>query len=414
MQNRRRALAPLSPEERGERSRTHEGAFEVLFLLTFESLSYLTQTSTQNFGPMSIEFRCPNCEKKLRTGDDKAGKTAKCPQCATAVVVPAASQVATEFEPFPSFDDDVEDQTGFPPARSSRSAATEVACPMCGAMNDASAPRCLSCGEELGGANASAAGLPSLRFGDVWQSAWEKWTANLGLCVASILIAFLMIMVGYGVLIVVMLFGVGIAGAAGGGNNAGPALVGMFVAMGIGYLALLFLAAYIQLGLSNFSIQLARRHQGNLGDMFPPIQKLPAAIVCGIVIFLFMMIVMAPGMAAQIGGQAMVMNENSVGILLLILGYGLQIAGSVAAQAVFWPIPYLIADRRTGLFAALIDGPKLGLYNWKLSLLLAVVNVALTFAGALTCGVGLLFTYSLSFLLFAVAFDRLKRHVQVP
>jgi DNA-directed RNA polymerase subunit RPC12/RpoP len=364
---------------------------------------------------MPIEFRCPNCEKKLRTGDDKAGKTAKCPQCGTPVVVPAATQVATDFEPFPAFDDDIEDRAGLPPARTSRSrAASEVACPMCGAMNDAAAPRCLSCGEELDAAVALQGGKPSLYFGDVWQSAWEKWSANLGLCVASILIAFLMVMVGYGVLIFVVIFGVGIVGAAGGGNNAGPALVGMFVAMAVGYLCMLFLVAYIQLGLSNFSIQLARRHQGNLGDMFPPVHKLAAAIVCGIAVFVIMMIAMAPGMAAQIGGQAMVMKDNNAGIPLVILGYGLQIAGSLAVQSIVWPIPYLIADRRTGLFAALIDGPKLGVYNRKLSLLLVIVNTALMLAGALTCGVGLLFTYSLSFLLFAVAFDRLKRYAQVP
>lgn len=40
---------------------------------------------------MAIEFRCPNCQKLLRVGDDAAGKQAKCPGCATAVTVPSAT-----------------------------------------------------------------------------------------------------------------------------------------------------------------------------------------------------------------------------------------------------------------------------------------------------------------------------------
>ncbi len=31
---------------------------------------------------MPIEFRCLQCGKLLRTGDDTAGKQAKCPECA--------------------------------------------------------------------------------------------------------------------------------------------------------------------------------------------------------------------------------------------------------------------------------------------------------------------------------------------
>jgi len=39
---------------------------------------------------MPIEFRCTQCEKLLRTGDDTAGKRAKCPQCGNIQTVPAA------------------------------------------------------------------------------------------------------------------------------------------------------------------------------------------------------------------------------------------------------------------------------------------------------------------------------------
>ncbi|MCX7427048.1 MAG: hypothetical protein NTW96_15665, partial [Planctomycetia bacterium] len=37
---------------------------------------------------MPIEFRCSQCGKLLRTGDDTAGKQAKCPACGAIVNVP--------------------------------------------------------------------------------------------------------------------------------------------------------------------------------------------------------------------------------------------------------------------------------------------------------------------------------------
>lgn len=44
---------------------------------------------------MSIEFRCTQCDKLLRTSDDTAGKQAKCPECGTLMTVPAANLSAT-------------------------------------------------------------------------------------------------------------------------------------------------------------------------------------------------------------------------------------------------------------------------------------------------------------------------------
>lgn len=46
---------------------------------------------------MSISIECPQCARKLRTRDEMAGKRLKCPQCATAIPVPAAS--ATPVKP---------------------------------------------------------------------------------------------------------------------------------------------------------------------------------------------------------------------------------------------------------------------------------------------------------------------------
>src|SRR5688572_14307093 len=39
---------------------------------------------------MSIEFRCPHCQRLLRVPDGSQGKQAQCPQCQAMVQVPAA------------------------------------------------------------------------------------------------------------------------------------------------------------------------------------------------------------------------------------------------------------------------------------------------------------------------------------
>jgi phage FluMu protein Com len=55
---------------------------------------------------MPIEFRCSQCGKLLRTGDDTAGKQAKCPSCGSIQAIPMSSQGAAPapgaFPPLPS------------------------------------------------------------------------------------------------------------------------------------------------------------------------------------------------------------------------------------------------------------------------------------------------------------------------
>ena len=41
---------------------------------------------------MPIEFRCSECNRLLRTGDDTAGRQAKCPECGTIMTIPSPAQ----------------------------------------------------------------------------------------------------------------------------------------------------------------------------------------------------------------------------------------------------------------------------------------------------------------------------------
>lgn len=93
---------------------------------------------------MAIEFHCPQCSKLLRTADDKAGRTAKCPDCGSSIQVPGGGGGDSPYE----FDDaDTTAGDSSPPAESS---AGMKPCPMCGQQIRAAAIRCRYCGETFG------------------------------------------------------------------------------------------------------------------------------------------------------------------------------------------------------------------------------------------------------------------------
>jgi len=113
---------------------------------------------------MTIEFRCPDCDKLLRTSDDKAGARAKCPDCGTAVTVPK-SESEEDFD-FSAFDEDdpvAEDRFASTYSSAGGAAGTAAGvtpgmknCPMCGAEIRQAAIKCRHCGEVLGTRPAAA------------------------------------------------------------------------------------------------------------------------------------------------------------------------------------------------------------------------------------------------------------------
>jgi phage FluMu protein Com len=79
---------------------------------------------------MTIEFRCPQCHRRLAVPDNAAGKQAKCPQCGTVTAIPAAGAPATA-------------------APSATPATGQIFCIKCGQPNAENSFRCSACGTPL-------------------------------------------------------------------------------------------------------------------------------------------------------------------------------------------------------------------------------------------------------------------------
>ena len=96
---------------------------------------------------MPIEFNCHVCGKLLRTADEKAGKTAKCPGCGEKLSVPQADEAADDYESDDAGGSGL-DEFGDVAAPSTKSGPMK-ACPMCGEQIRRAASRCRFCGEDV-------------------------------------------------------------------------------------------------------------------------------------------------------------------------------------------------------------------------------------------------------------------------
>ena len=351
---------------------------------------------------MAIEFRCPNCKKKLRTADDRAGRAAKCPQCGTAVQVPS-----------PEFGEDfAEEDFGLPVGPVG--AGGTIPCPMCGAAADPAAGKCYACGEDLtthprweGGAVRRTVDL-----GEAFSGGWALFRDRLwGLIV---------ILLGTGLVsslasIPVYLAGVGIVVALSGGPAAMQNQEPDFLLLGVVYFAVIFIAQFIgwffMVGGARAALTLVRTGQLEPGLIFSGARYYKLMVLNGLATSLVMQLpsIVAEGLklAGANDGAGAVSGLQAAGLLLSLVA----MVVNVVVLCCIWPYLLVIVDERspamTGLDPlrhawALTKGSRL------ISFVLFLALGILQYAGLCMLCIGVVFTAAYAMATMLAAYEQIS------
>lgn len=333
---------------------------------------------------MAIEFSCPHCQHQLRTGDDKAGLSAKCPACGEIIWVPYSTGATAASTPPPTpgspppiggipLASEVSAASGDEPAQADPTAAQEstgeiprrrpqpeLVCPGCQATNDATAERCRYCGTSLEGVHPvdyEPPPLPAFDVGEIMNTAWKLYTQELGVMLgATVVMTFLPLVV------ILPLVIVGAIAAAALKDDALFAIIPLIV---IAIPLLFVLSSALTLGYTKLYLNIARGDPRAFSDLFWGFMQegrplIPAAMLvtltAGVLIFFGGLLCCAPGLLVMLCwwpalpmlvdrritgsdtiGQTYELAKRELGA---VLGLGAIAAGvQVAAQM----IPYLNA-----------------------------------------------------------------------
>jgi uncharacterized membrane protein/phage FluMu protein Com len=296
---------------------------------------------------MSIEFRCSQCSKLLRTGDETAGRQAKCPDCGAITKVPESTPPSVGGNPF--------------------NAAAPLYSPTADPRNPYQSPA------------AYAAERPSfvpgeirpskLDFSDAFSRSWELFKRQWGLCVAVVVIAQAITM------------------AAG------------FVPF-IGNIINMVVSIWLGVGQVIFFLKVARGQELRIEDVFSgwPYfgQALGASLLVGLLDVCIAAIFMVPLAVAAQG------HGDEVLIAFVAIGGAVAAIPIAYVTLIFSQFLYLIVDRNMGVIESLVASKRLMEGNKATMLLVYLAIIPITLVALLPCGLGLVVAIPYFAVLFAV------------
>lgn len=314
---------------------------------------------------MSIEFACSQCGQKLRVGDESAGKRAKCPKCGQINEIPQpAAEAPDEFWDNASLPE--VPQT--PPGSSPFGAGSQQENPYSAPQASFTMPSAASGMPFAGG---KIVNVPT-DVGSIVNYAFEVWKENLGLLVgATVVVMVISNGIPYG-------FGMVNAILQQAGNPEMGAVIAIF-----GNLLSTAVQLYLNIGLSQIMLKLARRRRSEFSDLFNGGSRfLP---VLGVSI-LFWLAIMG-------------------GVLLLI------IPGIIIAL-MWWPCVLLVIDDKSDVMASFGTAREVTRNNMGTTFLVWLVGVGVILLGLLACCIGIIFAQPLVGMMFVVAY--LMMSGQIP
>jgi DNA-directed RNA polymerase subunit RPC12/RpoP len=319
---------------------------------------------------MAIEFRCTKCNKLLRTGDDTAGKHARCPECGEVLLIPAGG---TPFSaPLPSSSPPpASGSGGFPPPPPSGPTggnpfvAGEQPQYQPDSNNPYQSPSAFASMPEMP-AGATEIRPTIIDLGDVMGRAWRIFKEQWGMCLAAVVVVGIC-NAAFGFLTGKLL---PFLNASADFNNIPPqqmydAVIKqlpriMFLGTIKGYVDLLF-TAWTSIGLGIVFLKIARGQQASIGDIFS-------------------------------GGKYyvnMLITMVLFGIMINI-GYLLLIVPGVILYLMFHQYYYLIIDRNLGIVESLEMSKTITTGNKMTLFLIGLVCLGISVSTIVTCGLGML------------------------
>jgi len=197
---------------------------------------------------MAIEFRCTQCGKLLRTGDDTAGRQAKCPECGAVSTIPSAGgtvgleNLADSGNPYQS-----PSSYASQPAQPSNNVPEEIR------------PQILD-------------------FNDIFSRTWSIYKEQWGNCVAAWFMIFVIsTVIGYAL--------------SFGGMISGRMLFGpRFAPLGqvVGQVAGQLISVWLGIGIAIYFLKIARGQAADYSDLFsggPHFLRIVLASLLFVVIF---------------------------------------------------------------------------------------------------------------------------------
>lgn len=291
---------------------------------------------------MPIEFRCPQCDRLLRTPDGTQGKDAKCPQCGSIAKIPDVSR-----PPSPPPSTPQSDFQPPPHASAPRDTGNPYQSPV---TDDMSAM--LARGEVRRGFEPTRVDL-----GDVLGTAWRIYKANLWPCV------------GAGAILVIL--GYVQNGFSFATRDRDPDLTMSLLIFVLGIVSF-----WLSLGLMRFMLRIGRGETAEISEVFGAANVLVPAFV---VILVWEVL-------------------SGIGFCLLVIPF--FIIGLMFSMA----LPLLV-DGQAGIVdsfrmsMAATKGNKLTLF--ALGLIMFFGGLA---AILVTCGIGGFFVYPFGMLLYCVTY----------
>lgn len=374
---------------------------------------------------MAIEFRCPECQKLLRTADDKAGASAKCPQCGVPVRVPSASEapVATAPPPAAPFGDLAGVESPAAAASAGAAAADEFSsgsapplpggderpCPMCGERIRAAATRCRFCGETFAGAasgNPAVVGVPrKIEIGDIISRSWTIFQKEMGMCLGvfwiPMMILFGLYLGGY--------FGsvIAVVSAIGPGRNPDPSIfILIFGVAFLFFLAIIGAAAWLMPGMHMAMLKIARGERAEIADVFRggrfALRMFGNTLLVSLIMILEYVVI---ALVTIVPFAFLAGNQNPEYIIIgLVLFYPTLLVALMTTQTMIWPFQWVLVDRDPPGIGCLTEAMALTKGQRVMSFAKLMVESIIAGAGQIALCVGVIFTAPFAVLMSAVSY----------